>query len=540
MDLSIVIVNYNVKYFLEQALLSLMKSTQGYETQFIVVDNASQDGSVEFMRNKFPAVELIANETNLGFGKATNQGLKVAAGRYILVINPDTLVGEEALRKLIEFMDTHPEIGAVGPKLIDRGGKFELNSRRGFPTPTAAFCKITGLAHIFPNNRFTAGYNLTYLDPDVPSEVDSLSGAFMLIRREVYEQTGGFDEDFFMYGEDLDWCWRIKQKDWKIWYLPDAKVIHYGGESSLRSDVDTRRMFYDAMFLFIKKHYSGAFPLKNILLRIGVSLTASASRIKNLITRFRAPMIDLLIVNTGLFAGRLVKFGRLDLNDVFVPYLIYNIGWLAIFASFGIYSHRKTSIKLALIGAIAGSVFSSAFTYFFKQYAYSRFVLLSASMFIIIFTPLWRWIVFRLPSAGGLKEWFRRRTLLVGVDELTGRIAAKAQKDASFDFNIIGFIDPTGEKIGGEYHDREVLGAPEELPRLVKSLAIEEVIFSAGSMKYEDILKHISLLGGRVGFKVIPESALQSPNGEAPFLELGFQKKPRLLPRIRKLSGDIR
>lgn len=536
MDLTIIIVNYNVKYFLEQALHSLRKSTREISTQFIVIDNASDDGSVEFLRENFPWVDVIANRENLGFSKANNQGLIRAEGGYILVVNPDTVVGEDTIKILLDFMDVHPDVGAIGPKLIDRGGKFELNSRRGFPTPFAAFCKISGLAQIFPRSRLFARYNLTYLDPDTSSEVDALTGAFILIRREVYQQVGGFDEDFFMYGEDLDWCYRIKNAGWKIYYLPDARVIHYGGESVLRSRVDTRRAFYQAMYLFIRKHFSGGLPLKIALLKAGVFFSASLSWLKGLIYKLRAPLIDLFIINLGLFSGRFIRFGSEALTmKLVIPFLVYNLSWIAIFTAFGAYSYRKRSIRWVLIGAVAGGVFSSAFTYFFKQFAYSRFVMLYTILVTIALIPGWRWLAFRLPSTSGLGEWFRRRTLLVGVDELTSRIAQKAQNNPRSGLNILGFIDPSKKNIGRDIFGRKVLGTPDELPRLAEILAVEEVIFSAKSMNYEEILTQISRFGGKVGFKVIPESALSSPNGEAPFLELGFQRKPRLLARLKDI-----
>ena len=206
MDLSIIIVNYNVKEFLQNLIHSIEKASSNLTKEIIIIDNASDDGSVDFIKEKFPQIKLIANQTNLGFGKANNQGLKISTGDYILFINPDTLVSENTLETIISFLKQNPQIGLAGCKIINDNGTFYLPCKRGFPGPWASFTKLTGLSKLFPKSKIFAKYNMTYLDENETHEVDAVSGSFMMIPRTIYNKIGGFDEQFFMYGEDLDLC----------------------------------------------------------------------------------------------------------------------------------------------------------------------------------------------------------------------------------------------------------------------------------------------------------------------------------------------
>jgi O-antigen biosynthesis protein len=210
-DLSIIIVNYNVKVFLQNLLDSINKASANLQTEIIIVDNASDDGSVEFLREKYPSVKLIINKTNLGFGKANNLALREAKGKFILLLNPDTIVAEDTFIKMIEFFNQTPEAGLAGCKILNPDGTLQLPCRRSFPGPWTSFTKVTGLSSLFPKSRIFARYNLTYLDENETYEVDAISGSFMMMKKEVYDKVGGFDEQFFMYGEDLDLCYRIQK-----------------------------------------------------------------------------------------------------------------------------------------------------------------------------------------------------------------------------------------------------------------------------------------------------------------------------------------
>ena len=259
MDLSIIIVNYNVKEFLQNLIHSIVKASHNLTKEIIVVDNASEDGSTELLKQKFPAIKLIENKSNLGFGKANNQALKIAKGNFILLINPDSVVSEDTFEHLINFFKDNPDAGLLGCKILNPDGTLQLACRRSFPGPWTSFCKVTGLSNIFPKSKLFARYNLTYLDENQTYEVDAISGSFMMMRREVYEKVGGFDEQFFMYGEDLDFCYRIKESGFKIYYVHSANIIHYKGESTKRSNIDETKLFYDAMNVFVKKHFSSSY-----------------------------------------------------------------------------------------------------------------------------------------------------------------------------------------------------------------------------------------------------------------------------------------
>src|SRR3990172_4972493 len=236
MDLSVIIVNYNVRDFLENALASAREAMKGIDGEVIVVDNASDDGSVEMVGRKFPGVRMVANDRNIGFAAANNIALRLSRGRYMLLLNPDTIVKEDTFQIIIRFLDTHPDAGLAGCRILNPDGTLQLACRRSFPTPWVAFTKISGLSALYPESRIFGKYNLGYLDPDRTYEVDAISGSFMAVRREAYEKAGGLDEEYFMYGEDLDWCYRIKQAGWKVYYVSGTRIIHYKGESVRRSD----------------------------------------------------------------------------------------------------------------------------------------------------------------------------------------------------------------------------------------------------------------------------------------------------------------
>jgi len=256
MKLSVIIVNYNVKYFLEQCLHSVRKSVKDVDAEVFVVDNNSVDGSVEMVREKFPEVLLIANKENTGFSKANNQAIERSKGEYTLLLNPDTLVEDDTFKKIVKFMDSHPDAGGLGVKMVDGKGNFLPESKRGLPTPSVAFYKIFGFSRLFPKSKIFGKYHLGYLDKDETNEVEILSGAFMLLRKSVLDKIGLLDETFFMYGEDIDLSYRIIQAGYKNYYYPEARIIHYKGESTKKSSVNYVMVFYRAMIIFAEKHFS--------------------------------------------------------------------------------------------------------------------------------------------------------------------------------------------------------------------------------------------------------------------------------------------
>lgn len=264
-DLGIVIVNWNTSALLEKCLTSLYQSEGDFTYELVVVDNASTDDSAERVAERFPQAQLICSEENVGYPRGNNLGLRALgfgevgqtqadAPRYALLLNPDTELPPTALYEMIRFMDENPEIGIAGPKLILPDGQLDKACRRSFPTPLISFYHYSGLAKIFPNNPRFARYNMSYCDPDQSIEVDSVVGAYMQLRKEVIEQIGLLDEQFFMYGEDLDWAYRAKEKGWKVWYYASVTVYHVKRAASKQSK-KAQSEFYRAMLLFYRKHF---------------------------------------------------------------------------------------------------------------------------------------------------------------------------------------------------------------------------------------------------------------------------------------------
>ncbi|MDR1356069.1 MAG: glycosyltransferase family 2 protein [Tannerellaceae bacterium] len=276
MKISVVIVSYNVKYILEQCLLSVHSALSGMEAEVFVVDNNSPDGSADYIRDKFPEVEVIANDHNAGFAVANNQAIRRSSGQYVLLLNPDTVIGEESIRTLCYFMDENPQAGGAGVKMLDGHGVFLPESKRSFPTPWVSFCKMSGLSALFPGSRLFARYRLPYLNPDRQHAVDVLAGAFMLLRREALDKAGLLDEAFFMYGEDIDLSYRLVMSGYRNYYLPE-RILHYKGESTQRGDISFVRNFYGAMLIFYRKYYPRSGVAVSLLIRLAINLRASAA-----------------------------------------------------------------------------------------------------------------------------------------------------------------------------------------------------------------------------------------------------------------------
>jgi GT2 family glycosyltransferase len=282
LDVSVVIVNYKVRDLLRECLRSLEHDLGRLRGEVWVVDNASGDGSVEMVRAEFPWVRLIANERNRGYGAANNQAIRESQGRFVLVLNPDTKLPPGAIVETIAEMEAHPDIGALGPKLVLADGTLDKACRRSFPSPEVAFYRLFGLARLFPNNPRFARYNLLNVDEDTAIDVDSVVGAFMLVRREVVERVGMFDEAFRLYGEDLDWAYRIKQAGWRIRYHPAVVVLHYKRQSTSQRSGYSIRAFYEAMHIFYDKHYARQYPRPfNWLIHAGISAYEAAVLLRN-------------------------------------------------------------------------------------------------------------------------------------------------------------------------------------------------------------------------------------------------------------------
>lgn len=335
MKLSVIIVNYNVKAYLEQCLRSVFEALKGLDGDVFVVDNLSTDGSVEMVREKFPGVRLIANRENVGFSRANNQAIRASNAEYVLLLNPDTVVGEDVFRKVVAFMDAHPRAGGLGVKMIDGRGKFLPESKRGLPTPTVAFFKIIGLSRVFPKSRLFGRYHLGHLPEDENALIEILSGACMFLRKSTLDQVGLLDENFFMYGEDIDLSYRITLGGYENWYFPHARIIHYKGESTKKSSVNYVFVFYNAMAIFARKHFTRRGPqLFSLVIRGAIYLSAAAALVARFLSGALLPMLDLALL---VFGFHQLESARGFMPGELGPLVLLAAGMAAIMALFGAY-----------------------------------------------------------------------------------------------------------------------------------------------------------------------------------------------------------
>ncbi len=315
MKLSVIIVNYNVRAYLEQCLRTVFKALEGIEGDVFVVDNQSTDGSVEMVREKFPQVRLIANADNVGFSRANNQAIRASDAEYVVLLNPDTVVGEDVFSKVIAFLDAHPKTGGLGVKMIDGKGHFLPESKRGLPTPAVAFYKIIGLTRLFPHSRVFGRYHLGHLPENENARIEILSGACMFLRKKTLDEVGLLDESFFMYGEDIDLSYRITLGGYENWYFPEARIIHYKGESTKKSSVNYVFVFYNAMAIFAQKHFTRRrTDLLSLLINGSIYLSAAGAIVMRFLRRALLPMLDLLLTMAAAYVFLLLRT-----NDGMVP-----------------------------------------------------------------------------------------------------------------------------------------------------------------------------------------------------------------------------
>lgn len=493
MDLSIIIVNYNVKEFIQNLLESIKSASKKISTEVIIVDNASDDGSIELIRQKYPWVKLIVNSRNLGFSKANNLGLKESTGKYLLLLNPDTLVKEDTFEKMIDFFEATPDAGMAGCKLLNTDGTLQLACRRGFPGPWASFTKVTGLSTLFPKSPLFARYNLTYLDENKTYAVDAISGAFMMFKREVYEKTGGLDETFFMYGEDLDLCYRVNKAGYKVYYVHSTEIIHYKGESTKRSNLNEVKVFYEAMHIFVKKYYSGSWFLL-LFLRSAIffrEMLAFLGKKKLVIVSL---LMDMLFYNlTMMFAVEVYtryKKWETGIPDYGIP-VIYTIPVLVhLFTSavLSVYKKDRLSVLRTFGAVITGFFVITSLTFFFKDYAFSRGVVLILYFTLPftlggwrIFAKLW----FKAGVSGDVS--FRKKAAIVGTGEEAIRLANKLLKKKGGS-RIAGLIGTKRIQIGERIEGFEVIGSLDNIIRVIRERGIEEVIFTTGELSYNAII----------------------------------------------------
>ena len=514
MDISVIIVSYNVKEFLQQALFSLKKSLEGIDSEIIIVDNASIDGSRKIIKNDFPEIELIENQENVGFAKACNQGIEVSEGEYILLLNPDTLLQEDTISKMIAFFENHPEAGAAGCKILNADGTLQKACRRSFPTPSVAIPKMLGLSRMFPNNKLFAKYNLTYKDPDEMSEVDAVSGSFLMFRRVIVDEIGWMDEDFFMYGEDLDYCYRIKQAGWKIYYVPDTQIVHYKGESAKLASYDNLIVFYKAMDIFVNKHFStGIYLFIDIFLKLGIFLRGVVSLFSRTLRKYFIPFTDSLIVIGSILVVHNFQSQPLPSHQTLISMILfYLLMWIGVGYTVGLYDKRILSYSRASVTSIIGLIGALGINNLFYDMIYTPDYITYSFVAIAFLFPAWRIVLLLLqrrkiipPTSKLLRALLLRRTILVGSGQETKRVARKLQTHIEHGFEILGYVDK-------EYKSKRIEGFPflgkiEDLPEIVSIHNATELIFTTDNFDNQDILNILDQVQGeRVEARIVPEN----------------------------------
>jgi O-antigen biosynthesis protein len=520
-DISVIIVNYNVREFLLGALRSLRKSldASGLESEIFVVDNASRDGSVEMVAAEFPDVKLLALKENAGFGKANNLALREATGDYLLILNPDTILGEDTIRVMMDFMRSHPDAGAAGCKLLNADGSFQLSCRRGFPTPWASFTKLFGLSKIFPKSELFAKYNLTYLSENETYEIDALVGAFMLLSRKAYEATQGFDEEFFMYGEDLDLSYRIKQAGLKNYYVHSTSTVHFKGESTRRSMINEVKVFYEAMHIFVKKHY-GSSPLFTAMLRFGIAMRSLVALLKKYRGALALALADGVAVNVSILLISRILFGSFlglphyDYPWVFIVPPLVVVGCMSIAGAYQ--RENRRSSRYVVLAMPAALIVMSSLTYFFKEFVASRSLILTiagvATFALIIVRGFFRLVDrFRFGGEGTAKPHLRR-TLVAGTGDESIRIASLLQSSGfTKRYELTGFVSNDLSRIGERVlGDAAVKGDLAMLGKIIRDERIEEVIFPSDAFTYSEMLTAMQRVSGEapfeVRFNVVPQA----------------------------------
>lgn len=512
MKLSVIIVNYNVRHFLEQALLSVRKAGRGIALEVWVVDNNSVDDSVTMVQEKFPEVQLIVNQDNPGFAIANNQAIHAAGGEYVLLLNPDTVVEEDTFRKCIAFMDAHPDAGGLGVHMIDGAGKFLPESKRGFPTPWVAFCKTMGLSKFFPRSPLFNRYHLGYLHEKETHPVDVLSGAFLWVRRSVLDEIGLLDESFFMYGEDIDLSYRIIKAGYQNYYFPETTIIHYKGESTKKGSLNYVRAFYHAMIIFARKHFQGKGAKGFVfMLQAAIYFRAAISLVGSFLQRIYLPLADGLLIFGGLLF--LKDFwanyhfhdpAYYDSSIIYFNFPLYTFTWLAgIFFSGGY--DRSAGIRQIVRGLLFGTVILAAIYGFLEMsYRSSRALLLLgtawalvASVGLRLLLHFFRYGNFRLGRQSA------PRLVIVGSQEESKRVQEVLQQ-IGVQKNFIGTVAPVDEANDDPFY----LSNQYQLDEVKEVYKVDEIIFCSKDVPAERIMYWMSRLGPRIAYKTIPEESL--------------------------------
>ena len=505
MKLSIVIVNYNVKFFLEQCLRSVYNALHEINAEVYVVDNNSVDGSCSMVKEKFPTVKLIENKYNFGFSKANNQAIKLSSGEYVLLLNPDTVVEENTFTKILEFMDSHPDAGGLGVKMIDGKGNFLPESKRALPTPKVAFYKVFGLSALFPKSKIFGKYHLGFLDKSKINEVEVLSGAFMLLRKEVLNKSGFLDETFFMYGEDIDLSYRIIKTGYKNYYFPDTTIIHYKGESTKKNSINYVIVFYKAMLIFARKHFSKQ-NAKTFALFINMAIyfRASLSIFSRIIKSILLPLFDILLMYSIFYIVKIIwehyKFpegGKYPDEFLLIAVPIYiTILLISIFFNGGY--DKPVSFWRIIRGFLAGFIaILILYALVNEEFRFSRVMILMGVAWSLIAITLIRYVIKLVNFSSIQFEGSRKKIIIVGNQSEAERISSILLK-TELSAVIQGFVSPDEIK-----NNTSFIGNLEQINEIIKIHKINEIIFCAKDVPSQLIIKNmLDLSESNVDYKI--------------------------------------
>ena len=494
MKLSIVIVNYNVKHFLGQCLNSVKRAIENIDAEVFVVDNASSDGSVEMVKESFPWITLMPSESNLGFSKGNNQAMQKATGEYVLLLNPDTVIAEDTFEKCLAFMDSKPDAGALGVRMIDGKGKFLPESKRGLPTPSVAFYKTFGLSKVFSKSKIFNRYHLGFLPEHETSEIEILSGAFMFMRKKVLDQIGLFDETFFMYGEDIDLSYRVIKAGYKNYYFADTTIIHYKGESTRKGSLNYVKVFYNAMIIFARKHYSGnQSGLFSAFIKLAIFFRGFLTVLANLFSSSYLFIIDALLGFGGIFLitrywEDMIKYtdNYYPLQFRFIVLPTYMLIWILSTFLNGGYD-KPFRIANIFRGIFFGTLaIAAVYAFLPNEWRFSRAIIILGAIWtafeMLLTRTSYHLIKYQSFSIESADE---KRTLLVGKEDECLR-AEKLLLMAGAESEVVSFVLNQNE-----------------LKQQVQVFDINEVIFCSRDITYNQIINNIELCGSTIDYKIL-------------------------------------
>lgn len=511
MKLSVVIVNYNVKHFLEQCLHSVEKASKNLATEVFVVDNNSVDGSKGMLLSKFPNIKLILNEKNVGFSKANNQAIRQATGQYVLLLNPDTVVEEDTFEKVVAFMDSHPDAGGLGVKMIDGKGKFLPESKRGLPTPWVAFYKVFGLSAILPHSKVFGKYHLSYLDKDELHQVDVLAGAFMLLSKDALDKVGLLDEGFFMYGEDIDLSYRITLGGYKNYYYPDTTIIHYKGESTKKGSLNYVKMFYNAMIIFANKHFSRQYAgFFSFFIHLAIYFRAALATMSRVFKKLWLPLLDFTMIFLGFYwllpVWENIKYVPDYYPDAFIFLGIpaYIFIWLIATYYSGGYEKPVSLLKI-IRGIVSGTlIILIIYSLLPNSARFSRAVILLGAVLSFLSVAFIRlalnFFVGKDFTLGARKP---KRVAIVGLPAETCRVEGMLAQ-TGVPANIVGCVSPVQISEPGAF-----IGSVDQIDEIVRINAIEELIFCSADVSSRTVIKTmLSLSDFNLEYKIAPPGSI--------------------------------